>query len=479
MNPTIHQRHHMEFLDPVGIDLIHQAVLEVLTKVGNRVMDPHARELLVEQGGRIENDDIVFIPESAVEKAISSAPSTFMVYDRERLPFMELGGSVIYGSTPSTTLQFLDPSTGRTRAFSSKEAALICRVADALPNLHTIVTKGNFTAPMPEQLKCRYSFLTALKNTSKPISATPDEDFASVVDIVELAQELAGGKKAFKKKPNMFLYTEPIPPLVHSPVSCQKVIYCAENGVPLVYMPYCSRGGTAPMSAGATLVQCFAEIYLGLVLHQAASPGAPFMVGAMPSILDMRTTVASYGAPEFHMLVAASSQFTARKINVPFFGSGGCGDSKQLDQQAIIETTMSLLSSMASGPHIIHNLGYMDHGVTLSPQLMVLCNEIMNHFTCYQRGVDLSDAEDWVQSIKDSGPGGNYLSSPLTFENFKQIHYSDFFDRSMTGTPLSMNQKIYERTLELINEHKPKELSSEQLEIIENSWNRWEKENKK
>ena len=149
-----------------------------------------------------------------------------MVYDREGLPFMELGGNIIYGSTPSTTLKFLDPGTGKTRPFSIKEAALICRVADALPNVHTIVTKGNFTDPMPEQLKCRYSFLTALKNTYKPISATP-------ADIIELAQELAGGKEAFKKKPNMLLYTEPIPPLVHSPVSCQKVMYCAENGVPL------------------------------------------------------------------------------------------------------------------------------------------------------------------------------------------------------------------------------------------------------
>jgi trimethylamine:corrinoid methyltransferase-like protein len=81
----------MEFLNPDGINLIHHVVLEVLAKIGNRVMDLRARELLVEQGGKVAHDDIVFIPESAVEKAISS-----------------------------------------------KEAALICRVADALPHLHTI-----------------------------------------------------------------------------------------------------------------------------------------------------------------------------------------------------------------------------------------------------------------------------------------------------------------------------------------------------
>lgn len=121
MNTAIHTQHHMEFLDPDGIDLIHQAALEVLSKIGNKVMDPRARELLVEQGARVKNNDIVFVPESAVEKAISTAPATFMVYDREGLPFMELGGNTIYGSTPSTTLKFLDPATGRTKPFSIKE----------------------------------------------------------------------------------------------------------------------------------------------------------------------------------------------------------------------------------------------------------------------------------------------------------------------------------------------------------------------
>ncbi len=76
-------------------------------------MAPRAIELLVQQGGCVQNNEIVFLPESAVEKAISTAPVTFTVYDREGLPFMGLGGDSIYGCTPSTTLQFLDPPIRR------------------------------------------------------------------------------------------------------------------------------------------------------------------------------------------------------------------------------------------------------------------------------------------------------------------------------------------------------------------------------
>ena len=72
MNTATHRQHHLQFLDPDGIDLIHKAALEVLSKIGNKVMEPRARELLKEQGARVENNDIVFVPESAVEKAIST-----------------------------------------------------------------------------------------------------------------------------------------------------------------------------------------------------------------------------------------------------------------------------------------------------------------------------------------------------------------------------------------------------------------------
>ena len=93
MKNSNHQ--HMQLLNSMEIDEIHQAVLKVLSEVGNKVMAPHAVELLVQQGARVENNDIVFLPESAVEKAISTAPATFKVYDREGQPFMELGGQTI------------------------------------------------------------------------------------------------------------------------------------------------------------------------------------------------------------------------------------------------------------------------------------------------------------------------------------------------------------------------------------------------
>ena len=46
MKSANHHHHHMEFLDSMGIDEIHQAVLKVLSEVGNKVMAPRAIEFV-------------------------------------------------------------------------------------------------------------------------------------------------------------------------------------------------------------------------------------------------------------------------------------------------------------------------------------------------------------------------------------------------------------------------------------------------
>ena len=87
------------------------------------------------------------------------------------------------------------------------------------------------------------------------------------------------------------------------------------------------------MSMAASLAQWHAEFLFGLVLTQLVSPGAPIIYGHMPSILDMKTTVGSYGAYEFHLLAAAGAEISAW-LGIPFYGTAGCTDAKFLDEQA-------------------------------------------------------------------------------------------------------------------------------------------------
>ena len=157
------------------------------------------------------------------------------------------------------------------------------------------------------QIQTVTSFLETVKNFSKTMNFSTN-DVESLEGVIDMAAIVAGGHDQLRQKPFIFNYCEPIPPLNHPAESTEKLYISAENRIPVVYMPYCMMGGTSPQSFAGSLAQCNAEVLTGLVLTQLVSEGTPFIYGAMPSIMDMKSTIGSYGAIEFHLLVAAASE---------------------------------------------------------------------------------------------------------------------------------------------------------------------------
>jgi trimethylamine---corrinoid protein Co-methyltransferase len=123
----------------------------------------------------------------------------------------------------------------------------------------------------------------------------------------------------------------------------------------------------------------------------------------MPSIFDMKTTIGSYGAPEFHLMVAAASEMAAY-YSLPFYGTAGCTDAKPFDEQAVAEMTMELFSSVLSKANLVHDLGVMDHCNSISPEMVVLADELISGLKAYSRGIDLSDLPEALDLMKKVGP---------------------------------------------------------------------------
>ena len=89
---STHCQPKFRILDEAQIGRIHQAVLRILDEVGVRVDHPHARDLLAGHGARVMDDNLFQIPSSLVEDAIASAPSNLIIYNRNKIPVMDLGG---------------------------------------------------------------------------------------------------------------------------------------------------------------------------------------------------------------------------------------------------------------------------------------------------------------------------------------------------------------------------------------------------
>ena len=95
----------------------------------------------------------------------------------------------------------------------------------------------------------------------------------------------------------MILYAEPISPLLFPPESVDKLLFCAETGIPTAYPAIAERRGGGPITPAGALSLANAECLVGLILTQLVRPGTPFLYGFNIAALDLRTTIVAYGAP--------------------------------------------------------------------------------------------------------------------------------------------------------------------------------------
>ena len=321
----------LNIIDQEKFNQIHEASLFLMEKVGMKIGGTRALKLLQDNGAVTTTEGLTMIPRDLVERALKSVPKELVLYTRDGEPCMTINGhNPVYFGTHADQLEIVDPFSGSVRKFLKKDTAMMCKLADYLPNIHFVLSVGMSSDVKPE-VQSQITFLETVKNFTKTINFSTN-DIESLKDIIEIASVVAGGLKKLQEKPFIFNYCEPIPPLGHPNESTEKLYISAENRIPVVYMPYVMMGGTSPMSFAGTLAQCNADMLTGLVITQLVSEGAPFIYGAMPSVFDMRTTIGSYGAPEFHLLVAASSDLSAH-YGIPFYGTAGCTDAKVLDEQ--------------------------------------------------------------------------------------------------------------------------------------------------
>ncbi len=453
-------------LDQKQIETIHRTSIRLMETMGMKVGGERGLALFREAGCEIDENNIVKIPKKLVQNALESVPKTLRLYTRDGELNMTIDSSnPVYFGTHADQLEYVDPETGKVRDFLKSDTREMCRLADALPNIHFILSVGMSKDVRPD-IQTQISFIETVKNFSKTINFSTN-DIDALQEVIDIAAMVAGGLDKLQEKPFIFNYCEPIPPFTHPVESTEKLIISAQNRIPVVYMPYCMMGGTAPMSFGATLTQCNAEILTGIVLTQLAGKGAPIIYGAMPSIMDMKTTIGSYGATEFHLLVGAASEM-AHYYDLPFFGTAGCTDARFLDEQAVAESTMEIFSTMLSRANLIHDVGVSDHCNSVNPELVVLCDELIEMLKHYTQGVTLEDENLLMEIIGSAGHGGAYLHTPHTMKYFKDIHYPTLFSRAMKNPDHSeVRGKIHEKIRQIRASHHVPTLSPDLVQQLD------------
>jgi trimethylamine--corrinoid protein Co-methyltransferase len=442
-------------LDPDDCLRIHQATCRILRETGVRVFSAAGQELLRAAGAVVEGD-LVRIPPSLVEWALASAPRGFSLYKRGSAEAcLHLDGSRVYFGPGSDTLRYLDPRSGERRAFFLSDIADCMRVCDGLPEIGFVMSVG-VPGDVPSESAYRHQFATMLRNTTKPVVFVCD-GLADIQAISEMAAAVAGGMDRLSRYPNILLYSEPSTPLQHSREATEKLLFCAEHSLPVTHSPAPMMGGTAPATIAGAVALGSAEMLSGLVMHQLKNPGAPFLFGHGVHHLDMRTMVSVYGAPEFQLARVLAAEM-GRFYGLPVWGYAGHSDSKVIDGQAAIDMQFSVSVALLAGTHLNHDIGYLESGLTNSPEMMVLANEVIAMNRRFVEGIRIDSESLAVDVVHQVGPGGEFMSHDHTLEHFREFWTPRIFDRSQLDRweeqgSKDLNARLREATLALMDQH--------------------------
>ena len=368
---------------------LYWACLEVLERTGVRLYEQEALDLLKKAGVTASDGNRVRIPAGLVEKARMTAPNKLTLYNRNGQAAMPVYGYRSFYGPGSDCLSIIDHRTGERRDPILQDNVEAMIVADALENIDFVMCMF-LPSDVPQHVADRYQMATMLRYTTKPIFYVTT-DFAGCVDVVAMTETVVGGADALRRKPLADCYVNVTTGLIHNQEALQKLLFLAGKGLPFAYVPSTQGGVTAPVTPAGALIVSQAGALVGLVLSQLKREGTPFiMPGWGGNMLDMQTTVQPYADPDKRAMAPDFVHY----LDLPMFALAGCSESKVVDQQAAIEAALTLMSDALCGSHIIHDLGYLESGLTGSLAQLVICDEILSWLSHFVTGVDVSDVSD-------------------------------------------------------------------------------------
>jgi trimethylamine--corrinoid protein Co-methyltransferase len=408
---------------------LFRAALRVLENTGVEVYNDEALAILKNLGAWIDGVR-VRLPSHLVRQALATAPASFTIWSREGNPAknIEIGPNRVHYGPGPTCPNMRDPRTGERRRYLRRDAADVARVCDVLPNIDFVESLGTISDVTPD-LADVYEFADMIANTGKPIVAW-SYTLETCRDIHQIALAVAGSEGAFQRKPNYIFYAEPLSPLQSNKEAADKLIYCAKNRIPIIYTPCPMCGGTAPTTSAGILVTAMCESLHALVISQAISPGTPFVMGGVVSIMDMLQSILAYGAPELSLQSAALTEM-AHYLALPVWSTAGCTDSKVVDEQAAIESAISVLFAGLSGADLVHDVGFIESAMTGSLQMAALSDEAISYVRRLMRGIEVTPETLAAGVIHQVGPGGHFLATDHTLQHYKEeFWFPRLLDRS-------------------------------------------------
>ena len=401
------------------IERILEEAFQLLLKPGIKVQNPEARQLLASAGVPIDEEtNVARIPEQLVHQALKTVPRQFHLYDYEGNPKVQYGGDAVHFDPGSSGVTVLDPETLEHKDAQTSDLIRLLKVAEQIPQYDAQSTAVVCTE-VKKDIQDLYRLYLVLLYSRKPIvtGAFTNQTVHHMIDMLAI---LAGGKDALPEKPRAIFDVCPSPPLIWSNFGAGNLITLARAGVPaeIVSMPL--AGAAAPVTLLGAVTQHAAECLAGITIHQLARAGSPIVWGGAPSIFDMRKGGTPMGAVETSMIDSSYAQ-VGKSLGLPTHTYLSATDSKVVDAQAGMESSMGALVGALSGINMISGAGMLDSLLCQSAEKLVIDAEAIAMAKRMLEGMKIHTdtlATGFYEGVNFKG--GDFLKQRITLKLFQK-----------------------------------------------------------
>jgi len=397
----------VDLLDPEGIEAIHRGAMRILRDIGIRFPNDEALALFQDAGCKVDGQT-VRMDEDFVTEMLGRAPATFTLTPRNPARGLPVGGNHLLFGNVSSPPGYWDLERGKVLGFLDGFRDLT-RLTQYFNCIHFSsgypVEPADVPAPL-RHLDCVFETLT-LTDKVCHVYALGKEPVEDAMEMVRIACGLS--PEAFRAAPRMFTNINSISPLKHGFPMIDGALRMARAGQAVVVTPVTLAGAMAPVTMAGAVTLSVAEALSMIALIQYAAPGAPVVLGAFTSNVDMRTGAAAYGTPEYMRATQMTGQM-ARRYRLPFRSSGVCAANVP-DGQAMWETSNSLWAAVQSGTNLVHHAaGWLEGGQTASPEKFVMDCEVLQMIQRYMEPEVWATGPDEIafDTIAEVGADGHY-----------------------------------------------------------------------
>ncbi len=407
-------------LDEAGLAQIEENAETILSEVGVAFQDfPRALELWRDAGADVEGEMVRFPRGMCREIVQSNAPAAYTQHARNPARSVPIGGDATV-FVPNYGSPFVaDLDEGR-RYATLADFERVVKLVWMLPHLHH--SGGTVCEPVDVPVNKRHLDMVYahLRYSDKPLmgSVTAAQRAA---DSVELCRIAFGGDLADRTVLTSLINASS--PLRWDATMLGAAEVYAQHNQACVISPFILAGAMSPVTVAALSAQALAEALSGMAFCQLVRPGAPVIFGTFASSMSMATGAPTFGTPEAGLAIYVMAEL-ARRVGVPFRSGGQFTSSKAPDAQAAYESASTLLPTMAAGVNfVLHAAGWLEGGLTLSYEKLIMDADQLGMMEVYARGVDMTPNGQAVEAFITNPHGDHFLGHPHTLANFETAFY--------------------------------------------------------